>query len=111
MMTIKQFYLLKLAEECAEVAQRASKQMQFGPDEVQAHRSDSGGKDGLLPNKTRLLNEFTDLCGVADALRELGELDLDSVDYDEVIANKKARLKKYLEYSQSLGLVENETIS
>ena len=33
MMNLEQFYLLKLAEECSEVAQRALKQMQFGKNE------------------------------------------------------------------------------
>ena len=30
MTSIKQFYLLKLAEECSEIAQQACKQIQFG---------------------------------------------------------------------------------
>ena len=37
-MTKTQFLLLKLAEECAEVAQRAIKQIQFGKDERQKDR-------------------------------------------------------------------------
>ena len=35
MMNLEQFYLLKLAEERSEVAQRALKQMQFGKNEIQ----------------------------------------------------------------------------
>ena len=35
MMNLEQFYLLKLAEERSEVAQRAQKQMQFGKNEIQ----------------------------------------------------------------------------
>jgi hypothetical protein len=34
-MTREQFLLLKLSEECAEAAQRASKQIQFGKTETQ----------------------------------------------------------------------------
>jgi NTP pyrophosphatase (non-canonical NTP hydrolase) len=51
--TKNQFLLLKLAEECAEVAQRAIKQMQFGKDEKQVDQPKS--------NAERLNDEITDL--------------------------------------------------
>jgi NTP pyrophosphatase (non-canonical NTP hydrolase) len=64
-MTKQQFLLLKLSEECMEVAQRASKQIQFGKDEVQ--------KDQLKTNQARLKDELLDLfalvCPCLDATR------------------------------------------
>lgn len=101
MLSLRQYYLEKLAEECAEVAQRAMKQSQFGADEIQ--------KDQSLTNKARLSGELNDLLVVMDILQDLGEVtvetDLEFVAYAET---KRAKIQKYLKYSQSLGMVEND---
>lgn len=52
-MTFRQFVLLKLVEECAEVQKRATKSMQFGADEIEPN----GTKD----NAARLRLEINDL--------------------------------------------------
>lgn len=63
MLSLEQFYLLKLMEECSEVAQQASKQMQFG------HNATN------LYNNARMLRlEVNDLLAVLDVLMDLGEL-------------------------------------
>lgn len=49
-----------LAEECAEVAQRASKAARFGLDEVQPGQA--------LTNEERLWQEMCDLCAVGEML-------------------------------------------
>jgi hypothetical protein len=53
MMNSDQYHLCKIAEECAEVSQRALKAMQFGLDEFQPGQD----KDNL----ERLVEEFEDL--------------------------------------------------
>jgi hypothetical protein len=71
MLTLRQFYLTKLIEECQEVSQRAAKSMQFGPNEVQ--------KDQDKTNAIRLRDEVEDLLGVIDLKysQELGMVEND----------------------------------
>lgn len=76
-----------LAEECAEVAQRASKAIRFGLDEIQPGQ--------LYTNKARLEAELGDLMGVIDAL---------GLKPSEAHRKaKKARLNGYFGYSKKLG--------
>ena len=95
-MNLEQFYLLKLAEECSEVAQRALKQMLFGKNEIQ--------KDQALTNSMRLRAELNDLLSVIGVLEEMSEIP-HAHDLDEYIKIKRTKLEKYLEYSRDLGLV------
>jgi hypothetical protein len=97
MMTIRQFLLTKLAEECAEVAQRAIKQQQFGGHEVQEGQE--------LTNRERLLNEYNDLVAMVEFLREFGEIP-ESENLALVIEQKRFKVNKYLKLSQELGQVE-----
>ena len=89
-MTREQHILTCLAEECAEVAQRASKAIRFGMDEVQPGQEHD--------NKLRLEAELGDLMGACDMLgivpRQV-ERDL-----------KPARVERYMRLSQSLGMLE-----
>ena len=52
-----------LAEECAEIAQRASKASRFGMDEVQPGHA--------LTNEQRIWQEMNDLAAVGEMLIEL----------------------------------------
>jgi hypothetical protein len=100
-MNLRQFYLLKLAEESVEVSQRAIKQMQFGADEVQTGQEKS--------NAERLLEELIDLATVASLLLDIGEIPSTTAVYREAMRQKKlAKLEKYLKYSQELGNVQHE---
>ena len=81
-----------LAEECAEIAQRASKALRFGLDEVQPGQE--------LSNEQRLWNELNDLAGVGEmliALRGRGGLSRDAVEA------KKAKVEAFLKYSEQCG--------
>lgn len=101
-MKIRQYYLLKLIEECAEVAQRASKSMQFGPEEIQ--------KDQQKTNATRLRDEVEDLLAII-AILENDTNDLPELEFTESITRvveKTEKVMKYLRYSQGLGMVEND---
>jgi hypothetical protein len=61
-MTREQHLLIKLSEECAEVAHRVSKALRFGLDEIQP------GQD--LDNGERLWQEIHDLIAVIEMLGE-----------------------------------------
>jgi NTP pyrophosphatase (non-canonical NTP hydrolase) len=103
MMTIRQFLLTKLAEECAEVAQRAMKQQQFGKDEKQP------GQD--LTNAERLRSELNDLLAIVFFLEKRSELPY--ITSEEIVKNmitKYEKVAKYLRLSQDLGQVEEGEI-
>ncbi len=100
MMTLRQFYLTKLAEECQEVAQRALKSIQFGADEVQKGQEET--------NAQRLRDEVQDLLAMI-ALVENNTFDLPQIPFVEEVrttVRKTEKICRYLEYSQSLGMVE-----
>ena len=100
MMTLRQFYLLKLAEECNEVAQRCSKQMQFGRDEIEPGQN--------LTNEERLRNEINDLMAVVDILENIREVNfMQPENMEEIAEAKREKIAKYLKYSQDLGQVES----
>jgi hypothetical protein len=103
MTSIKQFYLLKLIEECSEVAQQAAKQMQFGHNAI----SQSTGK--VYDNLKLLRFEVNDLLAVLDVLMDLGELP--EISPEELLAaknKKRNRIMEYLRHSQALGYVEKD---
>jgi len=91
-----QFLLLKLIEECVEVAHRASKQMQFGKEEVQKNQEET--------NATRLKGEILDLLVLIHLLEEEKEFsDITFKEYETAYHEKKEKLQKYLNLSASLG--------
>lgn len=105
-MTREKFLLLKLIEECAEVAQRASKQIQFGAQETQGKGSPSKdpSPDTQLTNAQRLLGEIIDFAVIVDLLYDAKQIpDSSEVDFDQAKETKIAKLNKYLAYSRQLG--------
>jgi hypothetical protein len=113
MMTIRQYYLTKLIEECAEVSQRAAKSIQFGADQAQAQSGHAvpdadGGipNEQTLSNKLRLSNELNDLLTVMTILQDLDEVTVESTaDFLLYYTKKREKLEKYLKFSQELGMV------
>jgi NTP pyrophosphatase (non-canonical NTP hydrolase) len=100
MMTIRQYYLDKLMEECAEIIQVASKQIQFGG--MSAHPR-LGGES----NRDRLRSEINDLLAVVDVLMNLGELrEIHPQDLLKAKDAKQWKMLKWLERAQELGNVE-----
>jgi hypothetical protein len=97
-MTETQLLLTCLAEECAEVAQRASKAIRFGLTEVQP------GQNGT--NAERLVGEYYDLHAVFELLRERGAVSTPHHVAAEAIKAKRAKIAKYLAYSRQCGTVE-----
>lgn len=106
MMSQRQFYLLKLMEECNEVAQRAAKQIQFGPEESQASKASPSEHKVPGTNAERLLGEVIDLLATIDILIDIDEMPWLSPWELLAAKNKKhQKIDKYLQYSQRLGRV------
>jgi NTP pyrophosphatase (non-canonical NTP hydrolase) len=94
MMNTEQYLLGLVAEECAEVAHRASKAQRFGMDERQP------GSD-YQTNKERLKEEVMDLLTV---LRVLGLLPKECEQRAHDM-KKIAKINHYMDYSKKLGLL------
>lgn len=94
-MTEADHLLLKLMEECNEVAQRASKAIQFGMDEVEPEKAED--------NRTRLIGEFIDLLAVWEMLESLGVVSMPAHDhFRRAITDKKQKVKRFRQYALSL---------
>lgn len=89
------YLLILLIEECAEIIQRACKAIRFGMEEVQPGQP--------LNNRDRLQEEINDFYGVDQLLYEVG---LSAPSNSLSIAAKKAKVHKYMLYSQNLGILE-----
>lgn len=102
-----------LAEECTEVAicaneiamsanlvaQRVSKALRFGLEDVQAEQ--------VFTNGQRLISELNDLMGAVELLIEKGVIEW-QVDRKAIEA-KKDRIRKYLAYSKERGTLQGST--
>ena len=96
-----QYLLMKLAEECAEVAQRAIKQMQFGKLEIQPGQP--------LTNGERLMQEVNDLGVVLELLieeKEMPDYNEREQEWDKLKETKIAKMQKYLQLSANLGRIK-----
>ncbi len=101
-MTREQFLLLKLAEECMEVAQRCSKQIQFGSLEVQ----NTDSHQSQLTNAERTKQELLDLFSLVTMLWERKYLpEIEFVEFEIAKTKKQDKLQKYLDYSAQLGIL------
>lgn len=99
MMTHDQYLLLKVAEECDEVGQRVSKQMQFGACQIQPGQE--------LNNAARLRVEVLDLLGRLDDLADAGQLA--PICWGDVHQHRQQKSEKWaamLAKAQLLGQVE-----
>jgi NTP pyrophosphatase (non-canonical NTP hydrolase) len=85
--------LIVLMEECAEVAQRASKAARFGMDEVQPGQPDT--------NLIRIAREMGDLTGTLRALLDTVRPDLAETFHSAVIDAERAKSGKLARFLQS----------
>ncbi len=96
----EQFLLVKLAEECDEVSQRALKQAQYGAQEAQ---------EGNPTNSERLRDEILDLVAIVSLLQQSREIQAWSrAEFTKRKAAKLVKMGKSLAYSQSLGMIPKE---
>lgn len=106
-MTREQHLMVHLMEECAEVAQRCSKALRFGTEEVQPDPHDN--PDGLT-NSQRIVEELIDL----DAVRSMVRLNAEHIpgyhftrdETHERFMAKIAKVEKYLAYARERGTLE-----
>lgn len=91
----REHLLVILAEECAEVAHRVAKALRFGLDETQAGHDRTNGQ--------RIADEMQDLSAAWQMLRDQEHLPY--LDFSS-IAEKKAKVNRYLEYSESCGTLD-----
>lgn len=93
-MTRQEHLLIILAEECAEIAQRASKALRFGMEEVQQGQT--------ATNWQRIIDEFADLSCM------MGMLGFPKNRKEELVftisaTDKQHKVENFLEYSKSCG--------
>lgn len=100
-MTRLEHLLTIVSEECAEVAQRASKAVRFGLHEVQPV---STGGDGVTDNFDRLRYEFGQLLGI---MRLVGISPNDSFVQAEALA-KVDKVERFLLYSAAVGTLSRQ---
>lgn len=93
-MNREQILLTILAEECVETAQRATKAIRFGMQEIQ--------RDQPLNNSQRIIYEFNDILAIMEMLKKEGYFVGDIID-SEAIIKKEEKIEKYLKYSKELG--------
>ena len=98
-MNLLQYYLTKLAEEGAEVAQIALKTQQFGPREVMPGQP--------LNNFERCHLELDDLWAIVEELND--QFDFGYTPNRERMEAKKAKVRQYLGFSIHRGMVEGTT--
>jgi len=100
-MTNVQYLLTCLMEECAEVAQRCSKAIRFGLDEV--HLEDGN----TLTNERRIVDEICDLRGVVSELQNYGVfMDLNIPGYvNDRRQAKINKLRAFMKYSRDRGIL------
>jgi hypothetical protein len=86
--------LVKLSEECNEVAQRCTKALRFGMEEIQAIQE--------LTNAARIRGEMAGLMAAYDKLVRMGVLEYPKTHEIHDASTKK---DKYFEYSKKVGTV------
>ena len=86
--------LTTLAEECNEVAQRATKALRFSLTEIQPGQP--------YTNAERIMHEYADLEGMMEKLVGYGVLEYPA-DYEDRIEAKKLKFEKMLEISRRQG--------
>lgn len=89
--------LLKLSEECAEVAQMAAKCSQFGFDSVRPGEN--------ISNRERLREELADINAIVSMLNAEFDLNYAALDFGEHIAEKIDRVNHYYNISNENGLI------
>ncbi len=92
-MILQEHLLCILAEECAEVAHRASKALRFGLREIQEGQT--------LTNAERIVYEFSDLYSVVLLMHQQNLLPT-TIDV-EAVKKKTDKLMEFLAYSKKCG--------
>ena len=100
----KRDYLLEcLAEECAEVQHIKSKIIRFGLDDIHPITK--------IENRKQLVDELVDLVAVMNLFLDEDSESREMYEYNiiEKIQLKEKKLKKYMQYSESKGILSRNT--
>lgn len=95
-MTQNEHLLTILAEECIEVAHRITKALRFGLHEVEPGQP--------LNNGQRIHQEFQDVLAMAEMLNPV----MREFYMPDGVDAKKAKVRKFLEYSRQCGTLTDE---
>lgn len=103
-MTSTEHLLFKVAEECAETAQRAAKAACFGMEQVQ-HRNDDRPEQNphKLTNRQRLYDEFLDLCATLQPLDFELPAPLHNASDNAILAEKRLKKLRYMDFARAEG--------
>lgn len=94
-MNVIQYFLGKIAEETAELAQRALKAQQFGLEEKQEGQE--------LNNLQRMLDEYLDLIVTVEFFVTHQDLGVSTRPDNSKTLDRKSKMREYLALSKSLG--------
>lgn len=97
-MTTDEHLMVIGMEECAEIAQRLSKALRFGMEQIQAEAGHAvtGDPDESLTNRDRIRKEYSDLAAVLEMLGIGAPL-------GSWMDAKRAKVETFLEYSKIVG--------
>ncbi len=98
-MNRKEHLLICLSEECAEVAQRVSKALRFGLEEVQPEQHET--------NADRIVEELADLWAVTTLLEREGAFKAHGDRFLDLAERKKAKLAQFMKYAEECGTLES----
>lgn len=97
-MDTREHLLICLAEECAEVAQRVSKALRFGLEEIQPGQRET--------NADRIVAELADLWAVTTLLEHEGAFKAHGDHFLDLAEAKRDKLAKFMKYSVECGMLE-----
>lgn len=98
MLSEKQYLLICLAEECAEVQHRIAKALRFGLTEVEPGQP--------LNNTERLIAEVADLQAVLEMIDETTDLPIWDKTTMRKIHEKQIKVRKFMDYSILQGTLD-----
>lgn len=101
-----EYLLIRLAEECNEVGQRATKALTFGLTEVYQGGENSAYKNpGQLSTAETIMQEFADLSAVVRMLQDDGALPANWPVFSEQMEAKRQKVEKYMAKSRERGIL------
>jgi hypothetical protein len=99
-LSLADYLLSHLAQECAEVVVRATKAQHFGLNEVEPGQE--------MTNRERLLYEVFDAMAMVEVLKDFGVLPHDFSGLLVAIEDKKAKAAHFRRYSVALNRLHSE---
>lgn len=93
-MNRKEYLLVVLAEECAEVIKNTSKALRFGLDDFGPNKKET--------NSQQITNELADVIGIMEMLIDEG---LILPPEQLAVSDKKRKVEEYIKYARNKGII------